>query len=373
MKNILLFYCILLSFYTAQAQGKVVPAAIHEISYEHRIMCFSANAENALKIWKQTEDIGMDLAERTRLFDWLLNPANADNIVKFIEQPNLLKVWNEYKGVVGLNLESIFAKFPKGNKGFYTKFFETFTEGGVITEDALRFLEDVQNSGDDFIGAFKGNAALFDAWKLLKNTGLKTNLTWLNRINEWVDEGLEIVQEGQVIKILKNGEQIAEISNDVLKVKYPYFGGDIICDPNKTTTILGKFEDLSNGGGTTKLINDGLYKVGENKGGLNVLSFIGTGMTEAQQWAVNQGWLLAAINRNDVIRVVSDPNNISNLFRTTNGVPVSSLDSPQRIAQYLNSLSDETVISQLTFFGREVKLLSENGYLFDLVKKEFVK
>jgi hypothetical protein len=142
------------------------------------------------------------------------------------------------------------------------------------------------------------------------------------------------------------GDEIAEISNDVLKVKYPYFGGDIVCDPTKTTTILGKFEDLSNGGGTVKLIEDGLYKVGENTGGMNVLSFDGSGMTEAQQWAINLQWLTEATTRGDVIRVVSDPLNPANINRASGG---------------------------LSFFGMEVKFLTDLGYVYNPLTYTYFK
>jgi len=146
---------------------------------------FSANAESALKMWKQVDDLGMDLAARTRLFNWLLDPANVKDLKKFTDlfakQPDLLKFWNQFKDVPNFNLEAILSKFPTGNNGFYKKFFETFKNTDeTISADALKFLEDVRDTGDDFIGAFKSNAGLFDAWKALYPRATRTDIKHLN-------------------------------------------------------------------------------------------------------------------------------------------------------------------------------------------------
>ena len=71
------------------------------------------------------------------------------------------------------------------------------------------------------------------------------------------------------------------------------------------------------GGGTSDIIDSKLSKSGQNKGGANVLSEdIPDGWTDQQIWDnVNEPWLRDAANRGDVIRVVSDPNVPTNIYK----------------------------------------------------------
>lgn len=82
-------------------------------------------------------------------------------------------------------------------------------------------------------------------------------------------------------------------------------------------------------------------------GGINALNFDGTGMTEIQQWAVNQQWLDDVISRGDNIRAVSNPNISENLLNP---------NSP----------------SGLSFFGREVEYLTDAGYVFNPSTNTFI-
>lgn len=176
----------------------------------------------------------------------------------------------------------------------------------------------------------------------------------------------------EIIIYSSTGKQVGKVINGKLNIKYSGFGEDIVCDPNKTTTLLGKWKDPV-GGGTIDIIDSKLFKVGENKGGANVLSFDGSGMSEVQQWAVNSKWLNEAAQRGDVIRMVSDPMNLNNLFKSLDDVPVNSLKTPKDLSEYLSKLNDNDIIENLSFFGREVKLLSEKKYIFEQVSKQFVK
>ncbi|GEM_PF-5346083 len=195
---------------------------IHNIFCENRAIHFSANAESALKIWKQVDDLNMDLAARTRLFNWLLDPANVKDLKKFTDlfakQPDLLRFWKEFNNTPDLNLEDIFSKFPQGSSGFYTKFFETFKNtDGTISDDALKFLQDVQDSGADFIGAFKGNAALFDAWRaIFAKSDLRKDPNILNLASEILTSNQLGIDEA-ILKAIVNAQQAGGANAPIFK------------------------------------------------------------------------------------------------------------------------------------------------------------
>ncbi len=178
-------------------------------------------------------------------------------------------------------------------------------------------------------------------------------------------------------RILDNvGTEIAKIINNVVTLKYAYFGGDIVAHQSKTTTLLGRF-DVPNQGGTSKIIETDLYKVGANPGGFNVLKdsriddLINAGDIEGA-WALNKDWLESAAKRGDVIKVVSDPLTGTNVFRDLTGVPSSVFDNPSNLADYLKNLPADKV-DDLTFYGREIKWLSEKNYLINPSDYNFAK
>ena len=149
--------------------------------------------------------------------------------------------------------------------------------------------------------------------------------------------GLKIRKIGDdLIKIVKeSGDEVGEIINKQLKIKYSNFGGDINCHPNKTTTAIGRFYDEVNGGGTSVLKESKLYKYGENSGGVNILD------DPNWTWQKNADWLNAAIERGDDIRLVSDPSISKNIYIFKDGVQTDDL----------------------TTFGKEIKLLKSKGYI----------
>jgi hypothetical protein len=158
---------------------------------------------------------------------------------------------------------------------------------------------------------------LVDAWKVLDDAGvddvLRKDPSWLNRVTGWTDDGLEIASEG---RILREGTEVGRVVGDRLHVKYSGHGGDVVCTPDKTTTLLGKWKDPACGG-TCELIDSKLSKSGQNTGGANVLSEeIPSGWTDQQIWDnVNEPWLRDASSRGDVIRVVSDPTVPANIYK----------------------------------------------------------
>jgi len=167
--------------------------------------------------------------------------------------------------------------------------------------------------------------------------------------------GLQVVEEGNVVKILsKDGKVVAEIEDGVLKFKYDGYGGDIVMDPDKTTTVLGKFfEDIHDPDkGTRRFLGtdkeplkveglpEGSFSRGEGKGsnnnGMNFLDIkeadynalmdkniqkyldkgfprdeaerLGRIDGNAEFWdTYNEPFLEESFKRGDNVRLVSDP------------------------------------------------------------------
>jgi hypothetical protein len=174
-------------------------------------------------------------------------------------------------------------------------------------------------------------------------------------VDKLKDAGLKVVEEGNVIKILsKDGKLLAEIEEGVLKFKYKGFGGDVVMDPDKTTTVLGKFfEDIHDPDKGTRYflgtdkeplpvegLPEGTFSRGEGKGsnnnGMNFLDikeadynalmdkniqkYLDKGFPKdeaerlgridgnAEFWnTYNEPFLEDAFKRGDNVRLVSDP------------------------------------------------------------------
>ena len=174
----------------------------------------------------------------------------------------------------------------------------------------------------------------------------KLTRKFTNVIKNALDTGIKISLEGLTVIFKKDGKEVARILNDVMTLKYTGFGGDIVSNPNKTTTVIGKWKD-----GTQKIIDSGFSKSGKNTGGINALNTVTKGMNSQDVWnTINKPWLQKAVNRGDIIRAVSDPNLSSNLVNpnTFNG---------------------------LSFFGMEHNFLTKPisqggaGYTYDAVNK----
>ena len=114
------------------------------------------------------------------------------------------------------------------------------------------------------------------AWDAIKITGLRTDVdVWLPRVSQWIDEGIEFVESGTKVILKKGGNDVGEIVNDILHVKYTGFGADVVCDAGKTTTCVGKWN-----GGTGTIWNNGLAGQGANPGGVNILGDVPTGLDD---------------------------------------------------------------------------------------------
>lgn len=119
-------------------------------------------------------------------------------------------------------------------------------------------------------------------------------------------------------------------------------------NPNKTTTVLGRFDTDMN-----RIINDELKTpkntdFGPKQGGFNMLNVPDEMYKNPTQFwnEVNKPFLDNAIQRGDDILMASDPTAIKNLFKED---------------------------GSLTGFGREVEHLIKNGYTYDPITKSMIK
>lgn len=107
------------------------------------------------------------------------------------------------------------------------------------------------------------------------------------------------------------------------RIEYPGFGGDILTNPNRTTTVIGKFNDTVDGAGTQRILDlpEGSFtRGGENNGGVNILDIPSDryeglirdyGEVEGKEifWReYNQPFLEESFQRGDDVRLLSDPN-----------------------------------------------------------------
>jgi hypothetical protein len=94
---------------------------------------------------------------------------------------------------------------------------------------------------------FAANENLLEAWEVLYISNVSGEINWLEQIQGWLDLGVTSSKTQNTINFLTpNGIEFAKIENDLLIFSYSGFGGDIAVNPNKVTTVLGKFrEDFS--------------------------------------------------------------------------------------------------------------------------------
>ena len=76
--------------------------------------------------------------------------------------------------------------------------------------------------------------------------------------------------------------------------------------------------------------------------------------------------------RGDVIRATADPLIIGNVFNNVTNIPESVFSSTQLLSDFLINLPPAQV-DQLSFYGREIRHLSQNNYLFNTTTKLFEK
>jgi len=117
---------------------------------------------------------------------------------------------------------------------------------------------------------------------------------------------------------------------------------------------------------------------GAKKGGFNILNVSDEAIAANGNWVkfwdnFNKPWLEEAIRRGDDIWAASDPMDLSLLFKRLNNVPVEDIKSPTDLANFLKNLDDFEILDEITGFGNEIKLLSENDYIYNSTTKMFIK
>jgi len=167
-----------------------------------------------------------------------------------------------------------------------------------------------------------------------------------NLVVDTAKAGLKVVTDSNVIKFLSNtGDEIARIVEGIMTFKYSGFGSNIITNPNKTTTLLGRYAD-NTGNGTKAVLDSKLFKFGENKGGFNLLDeSTWSNLTQNQRDLLNHNWLEQAFQRGDDIRLVSDQTNkFSNGILTQYGKELNWIETFVNTYNYSYNSTTKTFI-----------------------------
>lgn len=209
-----------------------------------------------------------------------------------------------------------------------------------------------------------GSKGLKVAGKIADATVVVIKLGGGTFVIDTVKYGLKVVTDNNIIKFLsQTGDEIARVVDKVMTLKHIGFGGDIATTINKTTTLIGKWDNQ-----LEKIWNSGLALQGKNIGGINILGEV-TG-TVAEKWAKNKQWLNNAIARSDVIRVTADPTKAINLLFTN---PTNiNFNSYNDVVLYMKSFSETSQkFINLGYFGKEIYTLINRYYIYDPILKIF--
>jgi hypothetical protein len=215
-----------------------------------------------------------------------------------------------------------------------------------------------------------------------------------NRLEQLRDAGLQIVKNENTISFFNESNVlVAEIKDGILRFKYSGYGGDIIMNPERTTTVLGKFAEEwfdPTSGGTRNFLGskgdpnveglpEGSFSRGEgvlvDKGGMSFLDIAedkynaildkhiqkyldkGLNKIEAKKLGIKEGnnefwdkynypFLEDAFKRGDDIRLVSDP---------------------------IKFKESGTYARELNAINGENGLAKKYGYIYDEKTKTFIK
>jgi len=258
----------------------------------------------------------------------------------------------------------------------FTQFLPELALGFIPGSDILEVIKGVDN-GDTIAVAFGLAGLIADAFggTILKGltkavkigkkifTSFKLTYKFVAVIGKALKTGLKVSLDGTTVILKRNLNEIARITNNVMNFKYSGFGGNIITNPNKTTTLIGKWD-----GQLENIWDTGLAKQGNNSGGLNVLGNVSRNVQE--QWIQNRNWINQAIARGDVIRVTANPVYVSNfIFNNVDNVSFSNWDE---VFDYMNTFNaSSTKFDNLGFFGKEIHTLINNGYNFNPITNLF--
>jgi hypothetical protein len=114
------------------------------------------------------------------------------------------------------------------------------------------------------------------AWGALDGTGLGHNLEWLQQVNRWFSVSSSSIRLEKISGVVyfSTGEldKFAKIENGRLIFRYSGFGRDIVLNPQRATTGLGKFREVwsdPNSNGTWLFLGEPGVKPGLPDGIIN--------------------------------------------------------------------------------------------------------
>ncbi len=195
---------------------------------------------------------------------------------------------------------------------------------------------------------------------------------------EGADNLINVVYQNRPDHLMAKLKRYQGLSGPVAPIINILFNPQIASTPGKTTTILGRLKHRPYLTGDMKAVIDELVSnvksldIGAKIGGFNILNISDELYVSGTFWeSFNLPWLTAAINRGDEIVAASNPMDLNNIFKNFKDVPVDVLTTPEAIATYLSGLENVDIIKNMTYYGREIKLLSENNFIFNINTKKF--
>jgi hypothetical protein len=270
------------------------------------------------------------------------------------------KTHTYYVGTEGIlvhnscQVEALNKLYPNVEKAIFDDFktaINAVSESTVPTALRVPFYKELAKLDDaalkSFIQDFKAGDLAFRA-NLIKNAGY-----------------LELIVDGKAIGKFFKGRSL-----EILNARTLHGGNTIALSSNKTTTLTGILEDVNvvaERGVNVNLTFNGITKMGENVGGINILrspkwleirakykSILDSGdklsywqkVTDEFWETANKLWLDEAIARNDNFRFVSNPNSEKAIYVTEKG----------------NFVLDGSGNKIKSIFGREVDYLKSKGY-----------
>jgi len=94
-----------------------------------------------------------------------------------------------------------------------------------LPDGGHKFLDDFAHAPDEILKKFLDNPELVEAWNILKNIELKTDIKWLEKVSNYRNLGLQLIEQGTEIMILQQSKEIARIADNILQIKIPYDNG----------------------------------------------------------------------------------------------------------------------------------------------------
>jgi len=95
----------------------------------------------------------------------------------------------------------------------------------ALPDGGHKFSDDFAHAPDETLRKFIDNPELVEAWNILKNIELKTDIKWLEKVSNYRNLGLQLIEQGTEIMILQQSKEIARIADNILQIKIPYDNG----------------------------------------------------------------------------------------------------------------------------------------------------